>query len=65
MSRTRTLKVLGLLAGLALYGSANAAPAPPANVYCCGLAGGCRLTPADQCNGTKWSTLSDCARNCL
>lgn len=65
MSLPRTLKVLGLLVCLGLVGSANAAPAPPADVYCCGLAGGCRLTPADQCNGTKWSTLSDCASHCL
>lgn len=65
MSLTRTLKALGLLVSLGLAGSVNAAPAPPADVYCCGLSGGCRQTPADQCIGTKWSTLSDCARNCL
>ncbi len=66
MSWTRTLKALGLLAGLGLFGSANPAPAaPPASVYCCGLSGGCQLTPADQCRGTKWSSLSACASNCL
>jgi hypothetical protein len=65
MSLTRALKALGLLLVLGLVGSANAAPAPPANVYCCGLSGGCQLTPSDQCQGTKWSTLSACAKNCL
>lgn len=65
MYLTRTLKALGLLVALVLFGSANAAPAPPTYVYCCGLSGGCQLTLAGQCQGTQWSSLSACASNCL
>jgi hypothetical protein len=65
MSLTRTLRAIGLLISLGLFGSANAAPAAPTYVYCCGLSGGCQLTPASQCLGTKWSSLSACASNCL
>lgn len=65
MSRTRTLKALGLLAALGLFGSANAAPAQSKYVYCCGLRGGCTQTLASQCQGTQWSSLSACASNCL
>ena len=65
MSLARTLKALGLLMALGLFGSVNAAPASSGDVYCCGLSGGCQLTPASQCRGTKWSTLSACASNCL
>lgn len=62
MSRIRTLKALGLLVALGLFGSANAAPAQK-QVWCCGLAGGCTLTT--QCQGTSWSSQSACASNCL
>lgn len=65
MSLKRTLKALGLLVALGLFGSANASSAPPKYVYCCGLSGGCQLTLAGQCVGTQWSTLSACASNCL
>jgi len=62
---SRSLKTLGLLVALGLFGSVNAAPADPTDVYCCGLSGGCRLTPAKQCQGTAYSSLSACASNCL
>jgi hypothetical protein len=65
MSRTRTLKALGLLVALGLFGSVSAAPAAPTYVWCCGLRGGCTQTLSGQCFGSQWSSQSACASNCL